>query len=122
MLGPAIRFLRPVLYGGYMNSLNIKKNDQVIVLSGKERGKKGKVLRTIPDKSRVIIEGVNLVTRHRKPRKQGDAGGLIQQEAAINACKVMRICPKCSQPTRTGYQILANGSKTRICKKCGETI
>ena len=105
-----------------MEQTNLKKGDTVQVISGREKGKQGKVLATEPKTGKIIIEGVNLVQRHTKPRKQGDEGGILKKEAAILACKVMRICPKCGKPTRAGYQILADGTKARQCKKCGETI
>ena len=105
-----------------MNSLDIKKNDTIVVLSGKEKGKKGKVMKTLPKEGKVIVESVNFVTRHTRPRRQTDPGGIITQEAPILACKVMRVCPKCGRPTRAGYVILADGTKTRVCKQCGETI
>ena len=105
-----------------MNSLNIRKNDQVIVLSGKDKGAKGKVLSTFPSKGLVVVEKVNVVTRHTKPRKQGEAGGLLKKEAPIRACKVMRVCPKCDKPTRTAYVFDNEGNKTRECKKCKEKI
>jgi len=102
--------------------MNIRKDDTVIVLSGKERGKKGKVLATMPQTGKVIVEGVNMATRHTKPRRQGETGGIIQQEAPLYASKVMRVCPKCGKPTRAAYKFLADGSKARVCKKCGDTI
>ena len=105
-----------------MNSLNISKNDMVIVLSGKDRGKKGKVLSTLPKENKVLVEGINIATRHTKPRRQGDTGGIIKREAAIAACKVMRVCPKCGKPTRTAHIMLDDGTKSRMCKQCGETI
>lgn len=102
--------------------LKIKKNDQVIVISGKDKNKKGKVLVADPKNGRVIVEGVNMATKHQKPRSQTQTGGIIKQEIAINAAKVMLICPKCSAPTRVGYKILEDGSKVRYCKKCSETL
>lgn len=105
-----------------MNSLNIRKNDVVIVLSGKERGKRGKVLRAHPADGKIVVENVNMVKRHKKPRRQGDVGGILHQEAPILACKVMRVCPKCSQPTRAAHILMDDGSKSRVCKKCGEMI
>ena len=102
--------------------MKIRKDDTVIVLSGKERGKKGKVLATMPRTGKVIVEGVNMATRHTKPRRQGETGGIIQQEAPLYASKVMRVCPKCGKPTRAAYKFLADGSKARVCKKCGDTI
>ena len=102
--------------------ISIKKGDQVIVISGEEKSKKGKVISVDPESSRVIVEGINMVTKHRKPRSQADLGGIIHQEAPIASCKVMHVCDKCKQPTRVGYKVLADGSKVRVCKKCGETF
>ncbi|MPN39886.1 50S ribosomal protein L24 [bioreactor metagenome] len=103
-------------------NMHIKKDDMVIVLSGKDKGKKGKVLMASPDEGKVIVEKVSVATKHKKPRRQGEAGGIIKQETPIYACKVMRICPKCSKPTRPAYEILESGEKVRVCKHCGETI
>ena len=102
--------------------ISIKKGDQVIVISGKEKSKKGKVISVDPSSSRVIVEGINMITKHKKPRSQADLGGIVHQEAAIATCKVMHICDKCKQPTRIGYKVLADGAKVRVCKKCGETF
>ena len=105
-----------------MNKLHIKTGDTVVVLSGKERGKKGKVLAVSPKESKVIIEGVNMCTKHVKPRRQGQAGGIVKAEAAMYACKVQAVCPKCGKPTRIGHKILDDGSKVRVCRNadCGE--
>lgn len=105
-----------------MNSLSIRKDDTVVVLSGKDKGKKGRVLATLPKESKVLVEGVNMATKHQKPRRQTDPGGIIKQEIPIYASKVMRMCPRCNKPTRTGHFIDAEGVKTRRCKKCGENI
>ena len=102
--------------------INIKKGDQVIVISGEEKSKKGKVISVDPASSRVIVEGINMVTKHKKPRSQADLGGIIHQEAPIASSKVMHICDKCKQATRIGYKVLENGNKVRVCKKCGETF
>jgi len=102
--------------------MNIKKDDIVVVLSGKDKGKEGKVLSADPKNGKLIVEGVNVASRHMKPRKQGEEGGIIKKETPIYTCKVMRVCPKCSKPTRAGYKILDDGTKTRICKKCGAAI
>ena len=104
-----------------MNSMNIKKGDTVIVLSGKSKGKQGKVLSASPATQSVVVEGVNMVSRHVKPRKQGDQGGIIKQEGNIRVCKVMRVCPKCEKPTRVKHQI-TDGVKYRVCQHCGEII
>ena len=101
---------------------HIKKNDQVIVISGNDKGKKGKVLSVDHEAGRVIVEGVNIATKHRKPRRQGETGGIIKQEAALNMSNVMHICKKCGKPTRIGYTVLKDGSKVRVCKKCNENF
>ena len=101
---------------------HIKKDDQVIVISGNEKGKKGKVLSVDHEAGRVIVEGVNIATKHRKPRRQGEQGGIIKQEAALNMSNVMHICKKCGKPTRIGYTVLKDGSKVRVCKKCNENF
>ncbi len=98
--------------------MNIKKNDTVIVLSGKDKGKTGKVQQTLPASGKVLVEGVNMATCHVRPRKQGEQGGIIRREAPIYVCKVMRVCPKCNKPTRTAYK-LTDGKKVRVCKLCG---
>ena len=105
-----------------MNKMSIKKDDLVVVLSGKDAGKQGKVLATQPSSNKVIVEGVNVVSRHTKPRRQGEQGGIIKKEAPIYACKVQRVCPKCNKPTRPAHKLLADGKKVRICKKCGAEI
>lgn len=102
--------------------MNVKKNDTVIVLSGKDKGKKGKVLTVEPKTGKVVVEGVNVATCHVKPRSQEQLGGIMQREIPLNACKVQLVCPKCSKGTRPGHKILDNGDKVRVCKKCGETI
>ena len=105
-----------------MNSLNIRKSDMVIVLSGEDVGKRAKVLNTYPKTGKLLIEGVNVCTKHRKPRKQTDPGGIMHQESPIYACKVMLLCPKCKEPTRVGHHTSTDGTRSRMCKKCGETI
>lgn len=102
--------------------ISIKKGDQVIVISGEEKNKKGKVISVDPKSSRVIVEGINMVTKHKKPRNQTTPGGIIHQEAPIASCKVMHICDKCKEPTRIAYAFLDDGTKVRVCKKCGETF
>ncbi len=105
-----------------MKNMSIRKDDIVIVLSGKDKGKKGKVLTVMPKDGKVIVEKVNVISRHQKPRKQGEEGGIIKREAPIYACKVMRVCPKCDKPTRPAHKTLADGKKVRVCKKCGAEI
>ena len=105
-----------------MNTLNVKKGDTVIVLSGKDKGKRGKVLSTQPDAGKVVVEGVNFATKHVKPRRQGDPSGIIKQETPIRSCKVMRVCPKCDKPTRPASKVGKDGKRVRVCKKCGAEI
>jgi len=105
-----------------MNTLHVKKGDTVVVLSGKDKGKQGKVLSCDPAAGKVIVEGVNVATKHAKPRRQGEPGGLIKKETPMYACKVQLVCPKCKKPARTGVKILENGEKQRVCKACGETL
>ena len=104
------------------NKIHIKKGDNVVVLSGKDKGKKGKVLTVGATKRTVIVEGINMVTKHTKARKAGETGGIVKQEAPIYACKVMNMCSKCGKPTRIGYTVLADGKKVRVCKKCNENF
>ena len=104
-----------------MSSMNVKKGDTVVVLSGKDRGKQGKVLGTVPAEARIVAEGINIVTCHVKPRKQGEEGGVIKREAAIASCKVQVVCPKCGKGTRVAHKI-ENGKKTRVCKHCGAEL
>ena len=105
-----------------MNKLHVKKDDTVVVLSGKDKGKQGKVLEVSPKEQKVIVDHINMVTKHVKPRKMGDPGGIVKAEGAMYACKVQLVCPKCGKPTRAGHKLLADGSKVRVCKKCGETF
>ena len=105
-----------------MNKVHVRTGDEVIVINGKDRGKKGKVLEVSPSEGKVIVEGVNMVSKHVKPRKAGDPSGIIKAESAIYACKVQVVCPKCKKPTRVGYKVLESGKKERVCKKCGETF
>ena len=104
-----------------MNKMSIKKGDLVVVLSGKDKGKQGKVLEVMPKSSKVIVEKVNVVSRHTKPRRQGEEGGIIQKEAPIYACKVQTVCPKCGKATRIAHKIEGD-KKSRVCKKCGAEI
>ena len=103
-------------------AMNIKKGDTIVVLSGKDKGKQGKVLEVQPKAGKVIVEKVNVVSRHTKPRKQGEQGGIIKKEAPIYACKVQRVCPKCNKATRPAHKLLADGKKVSVCKKCGAEI
>ena len=100
----------------------IRKEDKVVVISGKDKGKKGKVLVAEPKKGRLVVEKVNIVSKHEKPKGQGKPGGIVHQEAPIHASKVMLVCGKCGKPTRIAFKLLENKSKVRVCKKCGETF
>ncbi len=100
-----------------MNKVHVKTGDEVVVINGKYRGKRGKVMQVAPSEGKVIVEGVNIVTKHVKPKKMGEEGGLIKAESALYADKVQLICPKCGKPTRVGHKINADGKKVRVCKK-----
>ena len=102
--------------------MQIHKNDSVMVITGKERGKTGKVLRVLPDKDAVIIERMNLVKRHSKPRGPQQPGGIVEKEASIRASNLMIMCDKCNAPVRAGRKILSDGKKIRICRRCGEAL
>ena len=101
-----------------MNNLHVKTGDNVMVISGKDKGKTGKVLQTSPKEGKVIVENANIVSKHVKPRKMGEAGGLIDVESALYASKVQLVCPKCNEATRVGHK----KGGARICKKCGESL
>lgn len=103
-------------------SLRVKKGDTVIVLSGKDKKKKGRVLMVMPKKEKVVVEGVNILKKHQKPSRKYPQGGIIEKEFPIHISKVMLVCPKCDKPTRIGAKILENGKKVRVCKKCKEVI
>ena len=105
-----------------IKKVHVKTGDTVVVLNGKERGKKGKVLAVSPKEAKVIIEGVNMVSKHVKPRKMGEEGGIVKAEGAMYACKVQVVCPRCGKPTRVSHKIFEDGTKARICKKCGESL
>ena len=99
--------------------MNVKTNDTVIVLAGRDKGKKGKVISADPKAGKLLVDGVSVAKRHKKPRKQGEEGGIIKMETPIYACKVMRVCPKCDKPTRLAHSFKSDGKKVRVCKKCG---
>ncbi len=104
-----------------MNKMNIKKGDTVAVITGKDKGQTGKVLTVIPKEGKVVVEKINMVSRHVKARKQGDESGIIQKEAPLYASKVMLYCPKCARGVRTGRKIQGD-KKVRVCKRCGAEI
>lgn len=106
--------------------MNIKKGDNVIMLSGKDRGKKGKVLFVFPNEQKVVVESLNTIKRHLRPRKEGQKGQIVSKERPVSASAVMLICPRCGKPTRVGHKVEALAgqakSKARVCKKCGGEI
>lgn len=104
------------------NKMTIRKGDTVKVISGKDRGKTGKVLRSVPEKSRVVVEKVNLAKKAMRPTQQNPQGGITTMEAPIHVSNVMLVCPKCFTPTRVSHKRDENGRKVRVCKKCNKDI
>ena len=104
-----------------MAKMNIKKEDTVIVIAGKDKGKSGKVMQAAPKAGKVTVQGINMATKHKKARTQGEQSGIIQQENPIDISNVMLKCPKCGKATRIGFKV-EDGKKVRVCKKCGEEI
>jgi large subunit ribosomal protein L24 len=102
--------------------VQIRKNDSVMVISGKERGKTGKVLRVLPDQDGVLIERLNIVKRHSKPRGPQQPGGIVEKEAPIHVSNLMIMCDKCNAPVRIGHKELGDGRKVRVCRSCGEAL
>ncbi len=103
-------------------SAKIRKNDTVMVKSGKDRGRQGKVMTVDPKEGRVVVEGINIIKRHTKPRSAMQQGGIVEREASIDLSNVTVVCTGCSKATRVGFKLLDNGTKVRFCKKCGETV
>ncbi|MCR8660706.1 50S ribosomal protein L24 [Paenibacillus endoradicis] len=110
------------LLESHNNKLHVKKDDTVIVISGKDKGKKGRVIAAYPRQNRVLVEGVNIVKKHARPSQSNPQGGIIEQEAAIHVSNVMHVDPKSGQVTRIGYKVLDNGKKVRIAKRSGAVI
>lgn len=106
----------------HKNKIQLKSGDKVIVLSGKDRGKQGKIVAVSPKEGKIIVEGVNIVSKHVKPRKAGQEGGIVKTESALYACKVQLVCPHCGKSTRIAHKFMEDGKKKRSCKKCGEAI
>ncbi len=102
--------------------MNIRRNDTVLVIAGKDRNKKGKVHRVLPDDNRVLVEGVNFIKRHTKARPGVKQSGIVEREAPISLSNVMLLCSKCNHPTRVGFKVLEDGTKVRYCHVCGEVI
>ncbi len=104
------------------SKIHVKKNDTVVVLSGKEAGRTGKIIKAVPDTGRVVVSEMNIVTKHQKAQGQNKPSALIKREGTIDASNVMLVCPKCKKPTRVASKVLDDGSKWRVCKKCGANI
>ncbi len=102
--------------------MRIRKDDTVKILSGKDRGKKGRVLRVLSKENKLVIEGINLVTKHIRPKREGEKGQKIKMAMPLSISRVMLICPRCKQPIRVGYKILSDGRKKRFCRKCKEIL
>lgn len=100
---------------------NIKQGDTVLIISGKDRGKKGKVITCLPRENKVVVEGKNIIKKHVRPKKQGEKGQIVEVPAPLDASNVKLICPKCKQPARVGYKV-AGKNKFRVCKKCNQEI
>jgi len=102
--------------------MHIDKNDTVEIIAGDDKGKRGKVLKTFPERNRVIVEKVNFIKRHTRPTQKNPKGGILEKEAPIHVSNVMIVCPKCGEPTRIAHRRLADGSKERVCVSCDEMI
>jgi large subunit ribosomal protein L24 len=102
--------------------MKVRKNDTVLVIAGKSKGMKGKVRQTLPKESRVVVEGVNIVKRHMRPRGATRQAGIIEREAPVQVSKVMLLCTKCDRPTRIGIRFIEDGKKVRVCRRCEEVI
>jgi large subunit ribosomal protein L24 len=102
--------------------MKIKKDDNVLVIAGKNKGKKGKVRFAYPEKDMVMIEGVNMIKKHAKAKPQVKQAGIIEREAPISVSDVMLVCSKCNKPARIGYKVLQDGRKARVCRACGEVV
>jgi large subunit ribosomal protein L24 len=101
----------------------VRKNDNVLVVAGKDRGKRGRVLKVLPARNRVVVEGVNFIKRHTRPNPRANVkGGIVEREAALHASNVQIVCPECSAPTRIGRQVLGDGRTVRVCRKCDGAV
>ncbi|HEY3065262.1 MAG TPA: 50S ribosomal protein L24 [Methylomirabilota bacterium] len=105
-----------------MAEAHVRRGDTVGVIAGRERGKRGKVLRVIPEAGRVLVEHVNMIKKHQRPTQKLRQGGIIEREGAFALSNVLLVCSRCNKPSRTGIKILANGRKLRTCKRCGEPV
>lgn len=102
--------------------MKVRKNDTVLVIAGKDRGKRGKVRRVYLVENRVLVEGINMIKRHMRPRPTVRQTGIIEREAPLQASNLMLVCPKCDRPCRIGYKLLEGRAKVRLCRRCGEAI
>lgn len=100
----------------------VKKGDRVKITAGNDRGKEGEVLKVFPAEDKVVVENINMITRHQRPTARQREGGIIEQEGSVHVSNVLPICPECGKPTRAGFKILENGEKLRLCKKCGQSF
>jgi large subunit ribosomal protein L24 len=107
---------------GVGHKFRIRKNDMVMVIAGRDRGKTGKVMRLLPAQDRVIVERLNMVKRHTKPRGAASPGGIVEREAALDISNVMVLCDRCDAPVRIGFKLAADGSEARICRRCGDVL
>ncbi len=105
-----------------MTGTHVRRGDTVTVIAGRERGKRGKVLRVLPERGRVVVEKVNMIKRHQRPTQKLRQGGIIEREGPLALANVMLVCGRCDKPARTGTQVLADGRRVRACKRCGEAI
>jgi large subunit ribosomal protein L24 len=105
-----------------MQSVHVRRGDTVGVIAGREKGKRGKVLRVLTEKGRVLVEHVNMIKKHQRPTQKLRQGGIIEREGALALSNVLVVCSRCDKPSRTGVKILGDGRKVRSCKRCGEAI
>jgi len=103
-----------------VHKFNIKKNDLVMVMNGKEKGKSGRVLKVIPEKEKALVEKINFVKKHSRPHGQQRRGGILEKEAPLHVSNMMLICEKCNKPVRIGHRMIESNKKARFCRKCGE--
>jgi large subunit ribosomal protein L24 len=101
---------------------HVRRGDTVAVIAGRERGKRGKVLRVLPEASRVVVEKINMMKKHQRPTQKLRQGGIIEREASLSLSNVLLVCGRCDKPSRAGIKILGDGRKVRVCRRCGETI
>ena len=105
-----------------VTKLHVKKDDTVTILSGKDKGKTGRILKVLPEKGRVVVESINMVKRHTRPNQQNSEGGILEKEATMDISNVQLVCSSCNASVRTGMRTLDDGSKVRFCKKCNEIV